>query len=159
MKWIWMIVQIVFLTLAACQSDTALPPMAETPVAATDIPPTLSEPSLSTTPTIPTESSTMEASVSTSSPSSTRMPPNDTAQKMVTLVTQHLAQQQAIPAEQIVLVDARPTVWSDASLGCPRPNVDYMPMETPGFRIVLETGGETYVYHTDETRRFVQCNQ
>jgi hypothetical protein len=156
MRWIWMTVAIMFLTLASCQSDATLPPIIETHVAATDIPPTSSEPSTSPT---PAESSTMEASVSTPSSALTGMPPNETVDKIVTLVTQHLAQQQAISVEQIVLVEAQPMVWRDASLGCPRPNVDYMPVETPGFRIVLEAGGETYVYHTDETRRFVQCNR
>lgn len=156
MRRIWMIGTIMFLAIAACQSDAALPPVIETRVAATDFPPTLPEASTSTT---PTKSSTMEASISSTSPELTAMPPDETAQKMVSLVTQHLAQQQAMPADQIALVEVQRTVWRDASLGCPRPNVDYMPMETPGFRIVLETGGETYVYHTDETRRFVQCNR
>ena len=49
--------------------------------------------------------------------------------------------------------------WRDASLGCPKPGVDYIQVETPGYNILLQTGGSTYSYHTDETRRFVACNK
>jgi len=81
------------------------------------------------------------------------------AQKMVTLVKEHLAQQLGIPVEQIALSEAKPTVWRDASLGCPKPAIDYIPMETPGYNIVLEAGGRTYNYHTDQANRFVVCNR
>ena len=87
------------------------------------------------------------------------VPSNEVAQNMITLVTQHLAQQLNIPVDQIVVSNVKPVVWRDAGLGCPKPGVDYIQMETPGYNILLEVGGETYTYHTDEAKRFVQCNQ
>jgi hypothetical protein len=85
--------------------------------------------------------------------------PDAAAPKMVNLVKENLAQRLGIPVEQITLVEVRPAVWRDASLGCPRPAIDYIPMETPGYKIVLEAGGQMYTYHTDEHRRFVLCNR
>ena len=86
-------------------------------------------------------------------------PPDEASAKMVALVKGHLAQRLNIPVDQIVLSDIKPVVWRDASLGCPKPNIDYIQVETPGYTILLEAGGKAYTYHTDETKRFVQCNQ
>jgi hypothetical protein len=38
--------------------------------------------------------------------------------------------------------------WPDASLGCPQPDMMYAQVVTPGQRIVLEAGGQTYEYHS-----------
>ena len=86
-------------------------------------------------------------------------PPNEAAERMVTLVKQHLAQRLSVAMEQIVLSDIKPVVWRDAGLGCPKPNIDYIRVETPGYNVLLEANGKTYRYHTDETKRFVQCNK
>lgn len=86
-------------------------------------------------------------------------PPNESAEKMVVRVKEHLAQKLSIPIDQIVLSDIKPVVWRDAGLGCPKPGIDYIQVETPGYNILLESGGKTYRYHTDETKRFVQCNK
>ena len=87
------------------------------------------------------------------------IPLDATAQKMVTLVKEHLAQRLGISVEQIALSEVKPTVWRDGSLGCPKPAVDYIPMETPGYSIVLEASGRTYIYHTNQANRFVVCNR
>ena len=88
-------------------------------------------------------------------------PPDEASAKMVVLVAlvkQHLAQRLSIAIDQIMLSDIKPVVWRDAGLGCPKPGIDYIQVETPGYNILLEAGGKTYTYHTDETKRFVQCN-
>jgi hypothetical protein len=86
-------------------------------------------------------------------------PPDETAEKMVTLVREHLAQRLSITVDQIVLSDIKPVVWRDAGLGCPKPGIDYIQMETPGYNILLQAGESTYNYHTDQSKRFVQCNK
>jgi len=86
-------------------------------------------------------------------------PPNEATSKMVTLVIQHLAKKLGIGADQVNISDVKPVIWRDAGLGCPKPGVDYIQMETPGFNIRLEAGGQTYNYHTDQTKRFVLCNK
>ena len=86
-------------------------------------------------------------------------PPEETAEKMVSLVKGHLAQRLNIPAGQIVLREVKPVVWRDAGLGCPKPGVDYIQMETQGYRISLEANGRAYTYHTDSAKRFALCSQ
>ena len=87
------------------------------------------------------------------------IPLDENAENMVVLVRAHLAQQLGVPVEQITVAEVKSTIWRDRGLGCPKPAVDYIPMETPGYRIVLEAGGRTYNYHTDEVKRFVACNR
>jgi hypothetical protein len=87
------------------------------------------------------------------------VPPNTHEQKIVTLAKEHLAQKLAIAVDQIAILEVKSVVWRDASLGCPKPSVDYIPVETPGYSIVLEAGGQTYHYHSDEVKRFVICNR
>ncbi len=48
--------------------------------------------------------------------------------------------------------------WPDSGLGCAAPNQIVMDVITPGFRIMLEAAGQTYVYHTDRSSRFVLCD-
>jgi hypothetical protein len=87
------------------------------------------------------------------------MTPDAVSQKMVTLVKEHLAQKLGIPVEQIALSEVKPVVWRDGSLGCPKPAIDYIQVETPGFNILLEAAGQTYNYHTNQSNRFVMCNR
>ena len=61
------------------------------------------------------------------------------------------------PAEiSVVSVEAVP--WPDASLGCPQPGMMYAQVITPGFRVVLEAEGHTYVYHSDQADQIVLCH-
>ena len=60
-------------------------------------------------------------------------------------------------AEEMVLVSFEETVWSDRSLGCPKPDTEYVDEETPGFKILLAVGDERYTYHTDLGRNVVLC--
>ena len=48
----------------------------------------------------------------------------------------------------IKLSDLKRVSWPDGSLGNPQPGVAYATMIVEGFRMVLEAGGESYVYHT-----------
>ncbi len=86
-------------------------------------------------------------------------PADDAQQKMVDLAKEYLAKELNTGIDQITVVEVRPVVWTDGSLGCPRPNIDYMRMDTPGFRIQLKHGETVYTYHTDQTRRVVRCEQ
>lgn len=59
--------------------------------------------------------------------------------------------------EEVELVATEAIVWSDRSLGCPKPNTGYLAEETAGFKIVLSAGGESYTYHTDLGQNVVLC--
>jgi hypothetical protein len=153
MRYVWMILIMLFVTPAplACQANTPSTQVLQEPVVRTDSPGSLPEGSATpiASPTLPQEDTNMTPVT----------PPDEAAEKMVALVKQNLAQRLNIAADQIVLSDVTPVLWRDAGLGCPKPGVDYIQVETPGYNILLEAGGETYTYHTDETKRFVQCDK
>ena len=47
--------------------------------------------------------------------------------------------------------------WSSSALGCPKPDMMYMTVITPGFRIVIEQGGTQYSYHAGRAGNFFLC--
>ncbi len=79
------------------------------------------------------------------------------AEPLIQLSIQNLARRFNLPADQIFVLQATAVTWHDASLGCPKPGVDYIRVETPGFNILLEANGTTYNFHTDLKDRVVQC--
>lgn len=143
MRYIWMILAIMCFTgvLLACQSAAPSTSAPQEPITQTDTTQAL--------PPSPQENTAMPPVT----------PPNEAAERLVTLVKGHLSQRLGIAVDQIVLSDIKPVVWRDAGLGCPKPGVDYIQVETPGYNILLEANGNSYRYHTDETRRFVPCNR
>ena len=145
MRYIWttLIMILMISSLLACQPAELS--------AQTDIPNSLPDSSATqdSTPTPPTEDTNMTPAT----------PPDEATAKMVALVTQHLAQKLGIAAEQVLLSEVKPVVWRDAGLGCPKPGIDYIQVETPGFNIFLEADGKPYNYHTDASKRFVLCNK
>ena len=153
MRYVQMILLLIFLTTAllACQTANPSPQVPAEPVIQTDSPGSLPE------------SNATQALTPILSPEDTAMvpvtPPDEASEKMVALVKQHLAQRLSLAVDQIVLSDIKLVVWRDAGLGCAKPGVDYIQVETPGYNILLAAGGKTYTYHTDETKRFVQCNK
>ena len=153
MRYGWTILSMIFLTTAilACQApapSTSAPHESVVQTAASGSLPESSA-TQAVTPTLPQEETDMVPVT----------PPDETAEKLVTLVKQHLAQRLSIAVDQVVLAQIKPVMWRDASLGCPKPGIDYIQMETPGYRISLTADGKTYTYHTDQARRFVQCNK
>ena len=95
------------------------------------------------------------------SPETTLMPPFEEippeAKPFIDLSIQMLVRKFNIPAAEVQVVSATAVTWRDASLGCPKPGIDYMQVETPGYNILLEARGSTYSYHTDLKNRVVQC--
>ena len=134
--------------LVACQTGSLFTPP---PASPTDHPGSLPETNITLTPAPTlTEEATNMTPVT---------PPDETAEKMVALAKEHLAKQLSISTDQIVLTQIKPVLWRDAGLGCPKPGIDYIQVETPGYNILLQAGERTYTYHTDETKRFVPCNK
>jgi len=123
------------LLLAACSPATT-PSQDESPLST----PTASEPTPVTVEPAPT---VVEPTV-----------PAEAAE--VTLVKEDLAQRLNIPADEIRVVSVKAVDWPDTSLGCPKPNMFYAEVITPGFEIILEAGGQEYTYHTGRGE-YVQC--
>lgn len=55
------------------------------------------------------------------------------------------------------VVQAEAVEWPDGSLGCPQPGMMYPQVITPGYKVVLESGGQTYVYHGDRSGNMKLC--
>lgn len=67
----------------------------------------------------------------------------------------YLATELNVPPDRVLVLSIEPVNWPDASLGCPQPGMMYAQVISPGYRIVLEAGGEQYDLHTDQTGRKV----
>ena len=70
---------------------------------------------------------------------------------MIGVVTANLVERTGV---EVVLVSSEYVDWPDTSLGNPTGEMFYAQVITPGFKIVLESGGEQYEYHTDTAGTF-----
>jgi hypothetical protein len=64
---------------------------------------------------------------------------------------QALAGELGVDPAAVAIVSVEPVDWSDACLGAGGPAEICAQVVTPGYRVTLEAGGATYVYHTDAT--------
>ncbi len=99
--------------------------------------------------------------VTTTTPPPTNQPGEVTsaseAVQVVGLAVKDVTKRLNLSSEEIRLSSVEAVDWRDASLGCPQPGMMYPQVITPGFRVVLEAQGETYVYHTDAGDHIVLC--
>ena len=68
-----------------------------------------------------------------------------------------LAAKLDVSTESIGVKESAAVVWSDGSLGCPRPDQVYTQALQPGYRIVLEHGGRQYDYRATERGYLFLC--
>jgi hypothetical protein len=81
----------------------------------------------------------------------------DTMDKLLDLVKGDLSRRIGAARDQINVVETQRVQWPDSSLGCPEPGMAYLMVITPGYRIVLEAGGQEHYYHTNDNDYFVYC--
>ena len=60
--------------------------------------------------------------------------------------------------ESVEVVRAETAVWSDGSLGCPKPGEVYTQSPTEGYWVVLSHNGTEYDYRATNTSYFFLCN-
>ncbi|MDT8305469.1 MAG: hypothetical protein RRC07_05995 [Anaerolineae bacterium] len=68
-----------------------------------------------------------------------------------------LAERLGLEADDVIVSSVEAVTWPDSALGCPAPDMMYLQVLTPGYRIVLEVGGTEYTYHTDRSDQIVLC--
>ena len=68
-----------------------------------------------------------------------------------------IADELGVSPDDVAVVSAASEVWPDASLGCPQPDMLYAQVLTPGYRVVVDVGGERIEFHTDERGNVVRC--
>lgn len=72
--------------------------------------------------------------------------PEDT-ESLIMLAKFDLTIKTGVDIEDIATRSIEETLFDDASLGVPEPGATYTAVETPGYIIMLEAGGEMYEYH------------
>lgn len=77
---------------------------------------------------------------------------------LVQMAKAELAQRLSISTDQISLVEATEAEWSDSSLDCRQPGMEYLQVITPGYRILLEASGTQYEYHSNRDAYVVFCD-
>jgi hypothetical protein len=81
----------------------------------------------------------------------------DPLARLVEQARQILAERISVADGEVSVTSTEDVAWSDSSLGCPDPERMYAQVITPGYRIVLEAGGETYTFHASEQGELVLC--
>ena len=77
---------------------------------------------------------------------------DDEGRRWVARAKEDLLGRLKISDEAVKLVQAEAILWSDSSLGCPKPGMMYAQVITPGYQIVLEYAGKQYDYHVGNNR-------
>lgn len=78
------------------------------------------------------------------------------AQTLVDLGKEDLSQKLGVKKNEIRLTQIEPVDWLDASLGCSQPGMFYAQVIIPGYKIILEGRGKSYIYHSDYNR-IISC--
>jgi hypothetical protein len=73
-------------------------------------------------------------------------------QPLVDLARVSLARKLGIDPDSVTVQSVEDTEFPDASLGVPEPGQMYAQVLTPGYRITLAAGGQTYEYHASDSR-------
>lgn len=94
------------------------------------------------------EAQVTSAPVQAAAPSAEATVPADSAPATGAAI-EMLARSLSIAPAEIQVVSDEALTWPDACLGVTRLGVMCKLGETPGFRIILESGGQRYEYHTD----------
>jgi len=74
------------------------------------------------------------------------------------LAQEVLGQQLGVAPGELVVQNVSAAEWADSSLGCPQKQTRYLPVLTPGHRVVLEYAGRAYVMHVG-AKRAVRCER
>jgi len=96
-------------------------------------------------------------SVAAEADSTPRIATGEEMQRLVDMATESLATKLGIEAADIVVVHAEHVTWRDSSIGCARPDTQYMQVLTKGSRIVLKANKAVYHYHSGGKRAPFQC--
>jgi hypothetical protein len=80
-------------------------------------------------------------------------------ESLIEMAKNHLALRLSISVDEISLVEAKPVVWPDSSMGCPQPGMAYLQIPEDGALIVLQFDGTSYEYHNGGSRGLFLCEK
>ena len=76
---------------------------------------------------------------------------------ITTAVLNDVAQRTGVEPGSVVVIRAEPTVWPSGALGCPEPGKMYTQALEPGYRLVVEAGGQRLDYRVTERGSMKLC--
>lgn len=82
---------------------------------------------------------------------------NSSLESLVENAKEDLSQRLSVSTAQIRLIEAVEVEWSDSSLGCPQPDMSYLQVITPGYRILLNANAQVYEYHSNRDTYVIYC--
>jgi hypothetical protein len=91
------------------------------------------------------------------SPMPQPLPQNPGEAELVRLAMKDLAGRLNTSQESIQFVHFEAVVWPDGSLGCPQPGLEYLQVQSEGYRIQLRFGNDLYEYHGGGNRPPFLC--
>ncbi|HSL43326.1 MAG TPA: hypothetical protein VK897_07835 [Anaerolineales bacterium] len=83
--------------------------------------------------------------------------PDIVLDQILSLAINDLAKRLSLDPKSIQVLSAKPVLWPDSSLGCPRPGEIYTQETVLGYQIILEANKQEYIYHTDADQTFLLC--
>ena len=69
------------------------------------------------------------------------------------------AERTGVDIDDIEVVQAEATTWSDGSLGCPEPGMVYTQALVDGYHVIVEAGGDELDFRVTGNGGFVLCEQ
>ena len=85
------------------------------------------------------------------------LPAGDVPRELLEAAVADAAERAGVDAAAVSVVTAEAVTWRDGSLGCPEPGMMYTQALVPGFRVVLEAGGEELHFHAAEPGPLTYC--
>ena len=67
------------------------------------------------------------------------------------------ARRTGLDRSHLKVLSAESVTWSDGSIGCPQPGMMYTQALVPGYRVLIEAGGEVLAYHAGRTGQPAYC--
>jgi len=84
-------------------------------------------------------------------------PADVSLQNLIEMIKTDLASRQSVSVDEIIVTQTVAVEWSDSSLDCPQPGMEYLQVITPGYKIVLQVNDQSYEYHTNRDAYFIYC--
>jgi hypothetical protein len=78
-------------------------------------------------------------------------------EELIALVKVDLGARLSVNADVISVISIESVTWNDSSLGCASPGGMYLQVLTPGYKIILMVDGVDYAYHTDDSGKYLLC--
>jgi hypothetical protein len=90
-------------------------------------------------------------------PPQREIPMNQPPASVAEAVLADAAKRTGMARASLVLESVQAVTWSDGSLGCPQPGMNYTMALVPGYRIRVRAGEQLLDYHASRRGYFVLC--